>query len=348
VGPHAVASSTAESDTLLREIGALAERDLGARPARIERIAGGGVSHRGFFRLFLPGATAIARVDRGEPGPGVLPEPPLEPLRSFLEAAGLPVPHRLGGDASRRIDLLEDAGTTTLEDAVRAEPALRRPLYEEACDWIAALQRLVDPSGRVEAFRRRLDATLFAVKARRFATSGLPALLGRAATDAETRCVHAAFDAVAESLAAAPVRLAHRDYMSRNLLVRPGAAAGGRLVMIDLQGALLAPPEYDLVCLLRDTYVTLADAEVASLAERARVRLPAPPDPATFARRFDLLTVTRKAKDFALCHELAARGDPSWLPFAAATIGYVRRALGRVARGDARLAALAELVGAAA
>lgn len=331
------------------ELRALVEAQLGAAIGRIDVLAGGGVSHRGFYRLALasgPARTVVARVDRGEPGPGVLPEPPLEPLRTFLEDAGIPVPRRLGGDAARKIDLLEDAGSTTLEDAVRAEPDARRALYEEACDWVVALQSLADADGRVPAFGRRLDAMLVAIKARRFAASGLPALLGRAATEAETACVHAAFDAVLEAITAAPRRLAHRDYMSRNLLVRPRGAAP-RLVLIDLQGALLAPPEYDLVCLLRDTYVVLPDAEVASLAERARERLPDRPDRAAFARRFDLLTVSRKAKDFALCHELAARGDPSWLPFAPATIGYVRAALARVAAEDARLRALAALIGAA-
>ena len=332
------------------ELRRLVEQQLGARVERIDVLAGGGVSHRGFYRVSLDGAaprSVIARVDRGEPGPGVLPEPPLEPLRTFLEEAGISVPRRLGGDAARRIDLLEDAGSTTLEDAVRCEPAARRALYEEACDWLVALQAISDPAGRVHAFSRRLDATLVAIKARRFVASGLPALLGRAATESEAACVRAAFDAVVEAIDAAPQRLAHRDYMSRNLLVRPAGAARHRLVLIDLQGALLAPPEYDLVCLLRDTYVVLPDAEVASLTERVRERLPDRPDRASFARRFDLLTITRKAKDFALCHELAARGDASWLPFAPATIGYVNAALARVGAGDARLAALARLIGAA-
>lgn len=330
------------------ELRALVATQLGVAVDHVDRIAGGGVSHRGFYRLALGGlapASVIARVDRGQPGPGVLPEPPLEPLRSFLESHGIPVPRRLGGDAARRIDLLEDAGSTTLEDAVRGGDRESHALYEEACSWIAALQRLEDPSGGVHAFQRRLDATLIGLKARRFAASGLPALLGRAATEAEHACVHAAFDAVLEAIESAPRRLSHRDYMSRNLLVRPGAR-GARLVLIDLQGALLAPPEYDMVCLLRDSYVVLPDAEVTELAEATRRRLPDPPDAASFARRFDLLTVTRKAKDFALCHELAARGDASWLPFAAPTLEYVRAALGRVARHDPRLAALAALAGA--
>ncbi len=338
------------ADEIEPELRALVAAQLGARVARIETLAGGGVSHRGFFRVTLAdGAprTLVARVDRGEPGPGVLPEPPLEPLRAFLESHGIPVPRRLGGDAARRIDLLEDAGTTTLEDAVGAEPDARGALYAEACDWIAALQRLRDPGGAVQAFQRSLDASLVALKARRFAASGLPALLGRAATATEAACVRDAFDVVLAAIEAGPRRLAHRDYQSRNLLVRAPDANGHRLVMIDLQGALLAPPEYDAVCLLRDSYVVLPDAEAAALAEQTRAALPDPPDRETFALRFDLLTIARKAKDFALCHELAARGDRSWLPLADATLAYVRRALARTAHRDPRLAALRALVGGA-
>jgi hypothetical protein len=72
----------------------------------------------------------------------------------------------------------------------------------------------------VPAFGRKLDATLFRVKAQRFAASGLPVLLGRAATAAERDVVFAAFDAVASAAASAPQRLAHRDFQSRNLILR--------------------------------------------------------------------------------------------------------------------------------
>ena len=69
--------------------------------------------------------------------------------------------------------------------------------------------------------------------------------------------------------------------------------------MIDFQGAFLAPPEYDLVCLLRDSYVELPEAEVAHLLHRVRARLPDRPEAAVFQHRFDALTLTRKGKDHA-------------------------------------------------
>ena len=328
------------------ELRALVRASTGGDVTDIEPLTGAGLAHRRFYRATLRSgepATLIARVDRGEPAPGVLPEPALEPLRTFLETHGLPVPRRLGGDAARGLDLLEDLGDASLAQLLESADATQRhALYEEACALVPRLQRLADPSARVPAFGRKLDATLFRVKAQRFAASGLQVLLGRAATAAEREVVFAAFDAVASAAASAPQRLAHRDFQSKNLILRRHPRG---LVMIDLQGAFLAPPEYDLVCLLRDSYVVLADDECAALAEQVRPALPDAPAAGEFAQRFHLLTITRKAKDFALFHEVANRGDAAWLRYAPATLGYVRRALARVASSDMRLARLAELLG---
>ena len=328
------------------ELRVLVRACTGSDLAAIERLTGAGLAHRHFYRVTLRSgdpATLVARVDRGEPAPGVLPEPPLEPLRTFLEEHQLPVPRRLGGDATRGIDLLEDLGDASLAQLVEsADAGQRRALYEEACALVPRLQRLVDPSGRVPAFDRRLDATLIRVKALRFATSGLPVVLGRAATPAEQGVVFAAFATIAAVAARAPQRLAHRDFQSKNLIQRRHPRL---LAMIDLQGALLAPPEYDLVCLLRDTYVELADDACTALAEQVRPALPDAPAADEFAQRFDLLTITRKAKDFALFHEVAARGDATWLRYAPDTLGYVRRALVRVGPSNASLARFAELLG---
>jgi hypothetical protein len=329
------------------ELRELVRRQRGSEVDRIERLRGG-LGHRAFFRLWLRGggpATLVARVDRGAPAPGVLPEPPLEPIRAFLERHGLPVPQRLGGDPAAGIDLLEDVGSESLADAAPGlDEATRRALYEEACDLVPRLQALREPASGLVAFARRLDLELLRLKARRFAAAGLPAALGRAATAAEAAVARAAFDAVGEAIADAPFRLAHRDFQGANLLLRPAAPPGARLALVDLQGAWLAPPEYDLVCLLRDSYVELPDVLVHALAERVRPRLPDAPTPDTFWSRFHLLTVARKAKDLALFHEVAARGDASWLRFAPASLRYVRAAARRVAGLDPSLARLAELL----
>jgi aminoglycoside/choline kinase family phosphotransferase len=322
---------------------------LGVGARRFEWLEGQ-LGLRRFARVHLEGrepASLIARIDAAEDPAGrpagAAPEPPLEPIRARLEAAGLPVPARYGGDPATGIDLLEDLGDASLRDvAAESSPGALRALYEEACDLVPGLQRVTD--GGLEAFQRRLDAESFAYKAELFARHGLTAR-GRAATPAEVAAVGAAFARVARAAGEAPERLAHRDLQSANLHVRPGRPAGRRLTMIDLQGALLAPPEYDLVCLLRDSYVELDEAELAHQLSRVRPKLPDAPCSEDFEARFDLLTLTRKGKDCArFLFAARERGDRRFLPYLPATLRALRRAAARAAARDPGYADLAGLI----
>ena len=66
--------------------------------------------------------------------------------------------------------------------------------------------------------------------------------------------------AIVEELAAEPRVLCHRDYHSRNLMLHDGS-----LYIIDFQDARMGPDTYDLVSLLRDSYVDLTDRELDEL-----------------------------------------------------------------------------------
>jgi len=333
----------------------LARDALGAELRRVEPLSPG-LGLRRFYRLHLGEAgpeTAVARVEdvgapedpEGRPA-GVPPEPPLEPIRGLLESRGLPVPARLAADPDAGIEVLEDVGDLSLAEAAgRADAAERRALYAEACSLVPRLQGIREPPPGVEAFRRGLDASLLRYKAELLNRWSLPAALGRAPRLAERQAVLAGFDAIAEVCAAAPRRLAHRDFQSRNLHLRPGAAPGARLVMLDLQGAFLAPPEYDLVCLLRDSYVELPEPEIHAHLEAVRPVLPDAPEPEAFARRFALLTLARKGKDHArFLYAARTRDDPRWLAWIPVTVRHLRWAARRARELEPRVAPLAELV----
>jgi hypothetical protein len=325
-------------------------RSAGLDPLRIEWLPGA-LTLRRFARITLrepAGATAVARIEMpedpaGRPA-GVAPEPPHEPIRALLERAGLPVPRRLGGDPALGIDLLEDVGTLSLQNAAGAlAPAARADLYRDATEWVPRIQAIA-PAPGVAAFARSLDAALFAYKADLVARYGLTAR-GRAATPAEAAVVRDTFAWIAAQMAAAPQRLAHRDFQSANLYVREGAPRGARLRMLDIQGAFLAPPEYDLVCLLRDSYVELPETEIAAHCAAVRPALPDAPDAESFARRFDLLTITRKGKDHArFLYAARERGDQRFLAYAPITVRQLQRAAARASQRDPRVAELAGLL----
>ena len=80
--------------------------------------------------------------------------------------------------------------------------------------------------------------------------------------------------------------------------------------MIDLQGAFLAPPEYDLVCLLYDLQTDIEEPMARELFEAILPELPDAPSVEEAGERFDALAIARVCKDVAhVVHAARARGD---------------------------------------
>jgi aminoglycoside/choline kinase family phosphotransferase len=326
----------------------LAREALGVEVTRVATLAAG-LGLRRFFRVETRGrpASLIARWEAEEDAAGrpagQPPEPPLESIRAHLERADLPVPRSYGRSTHPAIDWLEDLGEQSLCDAANAASRTQREAWvREALAALPRLQALADPGG-VEAYRRVLDASLIRYKADLFTRFSLPHGLGREASPAERQAVETAFDAIAGLCAEAPHRLAHRDFQSQNLMLAPGPEPRS-LVWIDLQGALLAPPEYDAVCLLRDSYLDLDEAFVAAAAEELRRNLPDAPGRALFELRFAALTVSRKGKDHArFLFAARERGDERYLRYLGRTGRFVHEAAVRAARELPALGPLAEL-----
>jgi hypothetical protein len=118
-------------------------------------------------------------------------------------------------------------------------------------------------------------------------------------------------------------------------------------VVIDFQDALQGPRQYDLVALLRDSYVELSDALVDDLLDQYIIafeketgeRIEAAP----FKAFFDLLTVQRKLKDAGRFEFInRVKGNPNFLVSIPASLRYVRSALAR----QPRLADLQRIVAA--
>ena len=310
----------------------ICEKHLSRTPCSIENIPAG-LGTRRFYRIeFERGAPSrlIARLEanpadaqmvrHAEPEPPQwLLEPALEPVRTFLEQAGLPVPKSAFHDAVAGLDLIEDLGDQTLLDVASPD---RRERYLEACDLITRLQSLHAEPNKIPAFARVYDRALLDTKSWKWLHWTLPFLLGRPATEEEVAQTTLLFDHIHAITDAAPLALSHRDFKAENLHLAaspPSPQAGfssttprpeHRLVMIDVQGAFLAPPEYDLVCLLCDMQVGLDPEEIAALAEHTRTRLPSAPDRAVFEERFDALTLARVCKDVShVIHAGMRRGD---------------------------------------
>jgi aminoglycoside/choline kinase family phosphotransferase len=299
----------------------------------------GGASTRRYYRVRLPSGTAVAmfvpegakpeEVARG--GAGAARWPFLE-VRDLLAAHGVDVPALHGEATEHGWALLEDLGDETLAVHLSANPGRREALYVRAVADLARAQAALAslPAGCVVS-TRAFDEELLSWEIHHFREWALEARGVQLAPDDR-----AIFDAIAARLAgriaAWPRAFVHRDYQSRNLMVRAGESPRERLCWIDFQDALLGPRVYDLVALLNDSYQVFDRGFVeARLDDYARARGLGAAERTALGREFDLVTVQRKLKDagrFVFIDRV--KGNPSFLAFVEPTIAKVRASLARL------------------
>ncbi len=308
-------------------------RDVLGAPAR--RLAGH-ASLRSYWRVGEPPASVVVMVAPPGAGPeeatrGTAPSvDPFVDVQRYLAGLGVRVPAIHGFEPAEGLMVLEDLGDEMLETRLLAG-APAGPLYEAAIDQLARLRAAAEarPGGCV-AFGRAFDAGLYRWELDHFLEWGLEAWKGGRLSLAEREVVDRDFDRIAAALAAEPRGFTHRDYQSRNLMVLPT----GEQAVIDFQDALLGPRQYDLVALLRDSYVELPAALVDALLARYLEALAAAGGPrlapGPFRATFDLLTIQRKLKDAGrFVYIDRVKRNPGFLPSIPASLRYVRDAFAR-------------------
>jgi len=312
----------------------------------------GGASTRRFFRVALEGgrsAVAMYVPEAGKPDEIAKVEEtgrrwPFLEVRDLLEARGVCVPRVLGDGSADGFLVVEDLGDDTLARYLERAPHRREAVYRLAVADLARAQRALEslPKGCIVT-ERAFDYDLLRWEIDHFREWALEAR--DVVLSAEER---ATFDRGAHSLASIiadlPRGFVHRDYQSRNLMVR-GPEGDERLVWIDFQDALLGPRVYDLVALLNDSYQTFDDAFVSErLDEFAAYHGLDAAGRAALGREFDLVTVQRKLKDAGrFVFILHKKGDDTYLKFVAPTFEKARRALARL-RDERALSGLSELL----
>jgi len=303
--------------------------------APVRRLAGH-ASLRSYWRVGTPPASHVVMVLPPDAKPeevtkgGAPAESPFVDVQRYLSGLGVRVPRILAFEEAEGLMVLEDLGDEMLETRLLAGEA-PEPLYERAVDQLARLRAAAEdrPTGSI-AFTRSFDHDLYRWELDHFREWLLEAWKGASLSPGEREIVDRHFERIARALDAEPKGFTHRDYQSRNLMVLPG----GEQVVIDFQDALLGPRQYDLVALLRDSYVELEPELVEAMLRRYLDRLAAEGGPrleyGPFREVFDLLTVQRKLKDagrFVFIDRV--KGNPGFLVSIPASLRYVREAFAR-------------------
>ncbi|MFY1829191.1 aminoglycoside phosphotransferase family protein [Myxococcus fulvus] len=295
----------------------------------------GDASNRSYYRVGAPPESWVVMVmpldatkkseeaTKGEPPK----ELPFVNVHRYLEKLGVRVPRILRYDEPAGMMVLEDLSDITFESALEGGKH-REALYTRAVDLLAKLRAQTEKHQDPDclAFTRAFDEDLYDWELHHFREWGLEAWSGKQPTAEERAELDATFRDIAKQLAAAPRGFTHRDYQSRNIMVKEG-----ELVVIDFQDALQGPRQYDLVALLRDSYVELDRAFVDSMLDRYIATFQQETgeriDPVAFKAFFDLLTVQRKLKDAGRFEFInRVKGNPGFLVSIPASLRYVREA----------------------
>jgi aminoglycoside/choline kinase family phosphotransferase len=300
----------------------------------------GGASLRRYFRVEAGDARHVAMfVPDAAPEEVTSDGPrarwPFLEVQELLASRGVRVPAIVAEACDEGLLLLEDLGDDTLAAFLQRAPDRRDEVYRLAVRDLARAQRaLADlPSGSVIA-SRAFDERLLKWEIDHFREWALEAR-GVALGPADRDLFDDLGGRLARRIGGWPRGFVHRDYQSRNLMVRERGDALS-LAWIDFQDALLGPRVYDLVALLNDSYQVFdrafVEARLDDFAEAAGLD---GDDRRALGREFDLVTVQRKLKDagrFVFIDRV--KKNPSFLPYVEPTIAKVRGALARLDDDD--------------
>jgi aminoglycoside/choline kinase family phosphotransferase len=309
----------------------LRESGLAGRHARVVPLTGD-ASDRKYFRIIPADGSSIVLALHA--GPIDFATLPFANVGALLQQIPLPVPGILDHSDELGIIALQDLGDVTLQAHLgAASPAEHAAVYRQAVALIEQLQRRGGElrSDAYSPYRIAFDVEKLTWELDFFAKHFVEGYRGTAFTPAERAALAAEWASIVNELAAEPRVLCHRDYHSRNLMLSDGS-----LYIIDFQDARLGPDTYDLVSLLRDSYVDITDRELDELiayflALKKSDGAAASED--EFRRRFDLMALQRNLKALGTFgYQTITRRNTVYIQYIPRTLRYARTNLEKYPR----------------
>lgn len=288
----------------------------------------GDASARRYFRVIQNGETFVLMA--WEPFGNEKDYPFLNVLHHFQKHQ-VHVPKVEAVSSQEGLVLLEDLGDLTLERKFweNLNPEWALDFYKASIDEIIKIHYACtqDKKSHCVAFQIEFNTQRLLWELNYAREHLLEKFLKFQFTDAESKILSDFFLRICERLHAEPKYIAHRDYHSRNLMIK-----GSQMRVIDFQDARLGPVQYDLVSLLRDSYVDLNDQTADTLLdyylEKRKTFDPKPVNRQHFDTIYEVQTIQRCLK---ACGSFASfyntRNDTRYLKYIRHTLARVRKSL---------------------
>ena len=291
---------------------------------RLEKLKGD-ASERNFHRLQFNQEQSLVLMEFDPPKPERQTE--LVRVWEYFNRQQLGVPQLYYHDQDKGLLFFEDCGDLTLEQLAHNEPAeVYYPYYEQAIDLLFKLQQagVHDPDPDCPAFHLAFDTEKLNWELEFFLKYMLEEHRQIKLPPEDKQEIKEFFLALAKELAAEPHYLTHRDYHSRNLMIKED-----QLRLVDFQDARMGLCQYDLASLLKDSYVQLEEQQVDKLLEyyvrRKEEIEEVSIDRQRFRQIFDYTCIQRNLKAVGTFAYLASqRGLTDYLKFIPPTLRYVK------------------------
>lgn len=298
-----------------------------------------------FVVMKMPQGFASPAEEITKVAPGAPQEFAFLNVQRYLKGLDLHVPEVLAVDAEKGLVLLEDLGDRSLESLVKeADGSFFVFYYKKVIDLLVEMQdrTFASPAKDCIAYYRKFTEELLNWEFTHFLEYGIEDRHKIKVSDALKRAFQDKSAEISKRIAAMPQGFTHRDFQSRNVMFK-----NYNFHLIDFQDALVGPVLYDLVGLLRDSYVVFTEDHLHMLLEYYYDKLPKshPYHGRLVDLKNDFHTVAlqRKLKDTGRFQYIATvKNNPGFLPHVPLSLVYVRLAFAALPEYDSLRALIAE------
>jgi aminoglycoside/choline kinase family phosphotransferase len=255
-------------------------------------------------------------------------EPDFNCMQKFLRNLDIPVPDIFHFDAKNGLLFLMDCGDTHLADKIAEEPKNTVFWYQKAIDIIVTFHiRATDTiTPDSPAHSLFFDEEKLMWEMDFMLEHYVQGMLTSALTKDKKNKAREALRTLCKALSKENRVFTHRDFHSKNIMIH-----NGKVKVIDFQDARMGPCQYDLVSLLKDSYVVLNESVRSELLEyyiermeqNGREVIQEP-----FYKIFDWMSLQRNLKaigTFAYQHKVL--GNDRYLQYIEPTLDYIRQTL---------------------
>jgi aminoglycoside/choline kinase family phosphotransferase len=287
----------------------------------------GDASTRRYYRIFTNRDSYVVCLDN--PFNDEMGKHPFLSVQQFLSENKIRVPRILDHNLSRGYSLQEDLGNVTLLQHMSTITSSQKELeiYKTIVDQLLELHRI--PKSEVKnpnLFQLKFDYQKY-MDETRFTFKYFLNFFYKNQDENLIQELEALFDPIMKRLADQKMVITHRDFHSRNLMVKDS-----QFIFIDFQDARWGIPQYDLVSLLEDCYYELAPENRLDLKKHYFDNL----DPAIhgqknfehFLELYDDMTIQRVFKAVgSFCYIYNWRKDDRYLKYIGFAMEKIRRTM---------------------